>query len=270
MPASTADSWRTWLVTGIRLVPLDLRRARGARGRLKKTLIGAPGTGFERPHLWKDFSSAMERQAVGEALSALPHQQREVVKLAYFGGMTNREIADRLSVPLGGVRHRLRRALATAGEYVDRGRATGQKVMLWLMAFLCGRSFADRTAGVGTEHVLRAAMVVAAGVTAGAVLGISQAPARGTPFEPTPQPSAPAAIPAAPARLPQTSVASDVANQVSGVPSLPVPVAVSVPSPPINLAIPVSIPSPVSLPIPVVAPVPGPLPIPTPIIPPLP
>jgi DNA-binding CsgD family transcriptional regulator len=237
---------------------------------LKKTLVDGSGKGVERPQRWKDFSSAMERQAVGEALSALPHQQREVVQLAYFGGMTNREIADRLGVPVGGVRHRLRRALATAGEYVDRGRATGQKVMLGLMAFLCGRSFADRVAGVGTEHIVRAAMVVAAGVTAGAVLGISQAPARATPIEPAHQPSVQGAIPAAAATRPQTSVASDTANQVSGVPSVPVKVAVSAPSPPIDVSIPVAVPTQASLPIPAIVPVPVPLPIPTPIIPPLP
>jgi RNA polymerase sigma factor (sigma-70 family) len=268
VPASTADSWRTWLVTGTRLVPLDLRRARGARGRLKKTLIDGPGSGAEPQHRWRDFSSAMDRQAVGEALSALPHQQREVVQLAYFGGMTNREIADRLGVPVGGVRHRLRRALATAGEYVDHGRATGKRVVLGLTALLCGRSFDDRTSGVATEHILRTAMIVAAGVTAGVVLGTNQAPVHAIPIEPAHHPSIQAAIPAAPAARPNTSVVSDASNQVSGVPS--VPVTVSVPSQPIKLSIPVPIPSRVGLPIPVVVTIPVPLPIPTPNVPPLP
>jgi hypothetical protein len=188
--------------------------------------------------------------------------------LAYFGGMTNREIADRLGVPVSGVRQTLRRALATAGEYVDRGRATGQKVMVGLMALFCGRSFEDRTPGVGTEHIVRAVMVVAAGVTAGAVLGIAQAPLQASPIEPAHQRSVQAAIPAAAATLPQTSVVSNTANQLSGVPS--VPVTVSVPSPPVNLSIPVSVPSRVILLIPVVVPIPVSVPIPTPTVPPLP
>jgi hypothetical protein len=289
------------------LVPLDLRRARGARGKLKKTLIDRPGNGLEHPHRWKDFSSAMDRQAVGDALNALPHQQREVVKLAYFGGMTNREIADRLGVPVGGVRHRLRRALAAAGEYVDRGRATGHKVVFGLMAWLCGRSFetTHRTSGAAAEHVLRAGIIVVAGVTASAVLGIAHSPVQPTHVERTSQPpvksmeagaveSPKAAIPAAAATLPQAPVVGDAVNQVPDVPSVPVtvsvpglpinlPVAIPVPTPvpiPVSLPIPVAVPIPVpiptpvpipvSLPIPVAVPIPVPLPIPTPPVPPLP
>jgi DNA-binding CsgD family transcriptional regulator len=257
-------------VTGTRLVPLDHRRARGAGGRLKETLIDSPVDRADDRHRWTNFSTAMDRQAVGEALSALPRQQLEVVKLAYFGGMTNREIADRLGVPVGGVRHRLRRALATAGDYVERGGATGRKVVYVFVAWICGRSFesTQRTSGVAVENILRASVVVAAGVTAGAVLGIAQAPLQASPVEPAHQPSVQIAIPAAAATLPHTSVVSDTANQVSGVPS--VPVTASLPSPPVNLSIPVSIPGRVSLPIPVVVPIPVPLPIPTPTVPHLP
>jgi sigma-70-like protein len=258
------------LVTGTRLVPLDLRRARGARGRLKETLIDGPGNGAERPHRLQDFSSAMDRQAVGEALNALPLQQREVVKLAYFGGMTNREIADRLGVPVGGVRHRLRQALATAGDYVERGRATGRKVVCVLVAWLCGRSFesTQRTSGAAAEHILRASMVVAAGVTASAVLGLAHSPVLRTPIQPPIQPSVKAAIPSAAAKIVQTPVVSDAVNQVSDVPAMPV--RVSVPSPPINLPVPVSVPTGVSLAIPISVPIPVPLPVPTPTVPPLP
>lgn len=283
MPASTSDSWRAWLVTGIRLVPLDLRRARGARGKLKKTLIDRPGNGLERPHRWKDFSSAMDRQAVGEALNALPHQEREVVKLAYFGGMTNREIADRLGVPVGGVRHRLRRALDAAGEYVERGRETSRKLVLGLMAWLCGRSFeTQRTSGTGAEHVLRAGMFVAAGVTASAVLGLAHSSAQPAHFERANQPSVSSTevsaadssrrpIPGAAAALPQTPVVTNVLNQVPREPSVPpVPVAVSVPGLPVNVPIPVAVPLKVSPPIPVAVPTPIPLPIATPPVPPLP
>jgi DNA-binding CsgD family transcriptional regulator len=257
-------------VTGTRLVPLDHRRARGAGGRLKETLIDGPGDGADDRYRWRSFSTAMDRQAVGEALNALPRQQREVVRLAYFGGMTNREIADRLGVPVGGVRHRLRRALATAGDYVERGRATGRTVAYVLVAWLCGRSFesTQRSSGVATEHILRTAVIVAAGVTAGVVLGTNQLPLQATPIEPVHHPSVQAAIPAAPATLPKTSVVSNALNQVSGVPS--VPVTVSVPSPPTNLSIPVLVPSQGSVPIPVVVPIPVYLPIPTPTVPSLP
>jgi DNA-binding CsgD family transcriptional regulator len=269
------------LVTGTRLVPLDLRRARGARGRLKKTLLDGPANGAERPPRWVDFCSAMDRQAVGEALSALPSQQREVVNLAYFGGMTNREIAERLGVPVGGVRHRLRQALAAAGEYVDRGRATGYRVVGILIAWVCGRSFesTQRASSAGVEHVLRVGMVVAAGVTATAVLGIANLPVQPAAVERANPPAVnsteshpieppKAGVPAVAAPLPQTVQVRGDVRQGVGVPS--VAVTVDAPSSPISLPAPAATAIRTSLPIPVALPIPVPLPIPSPPIPPLP
>jgi RNA polymerase sigma-70 factor (ECF subfamily) len=60
-----------------------------------------------------------ERRAVREALAGLPPDQREVLELMYFGGLSQSKIAERLSLPLGTVKsrtlfgmRRLRTALA--------------------------------------------------------------------------------------------------------------------------------------------------------------
>jgi len=46
-----------------------------------------------------------------EAMGSLRPEQREVVVLAYFGGLTHSEIAARLEQPLGTVKTRMRLAL---------------------------------------------------------------------------------------------------------------------------------------------------------------
>jgi RNA polymerase sigma-70 factor (ECF subfamily) len=49
-------------------------------------------------------------EAVHAALKNLPDEQREVVRLAYFGGLTHSEIAKELGIPMGTVKTRLRLA----------------------------------------------------------------------------------------------------------------------------------------------------------------
>jgi RNA polymerase sigma-70 factor (ECF subfamily) len=48
------------------------------------------------------------QQRVQAALAGLPHEQKEVVALAYLEGLSHREIAQRLGMPLGTVKSRMR------------------------------------------------------------------------------------------------------------------------------------------------------------------
>jgi len=143
LPSATNDSWRTWLMTGSRREPVDKRRLRGAHRGLKKMLIEGMANAGEKPHAWKEFSGAMIRHSVDEAMRALPNQDTRLVKLAYFGGLSNREIANAVGMTEPTVQRRLRRAVDAISEYIERGRSFGRRAFYALMLWLCGRWIGD-------------------------------------------------------------------------------------------------------------------------------
>ena len=117
---SSRGSFSTWLYRVTRSCALDLYRKRASRIRQVPDggpHIAAAGDSSSGPQEVVDESWLSWR--VSRALEALDAPHREVIELAYFGGLSQREVSERTGVPLGTVKtrtasafRRLRRELA--------------------------------------------------------------------------------------------------------------------------------------------------------------
>ncbi len=93
----------TWILTVVHRRAVDLvRREERRRG---EPLEAAPeptsGPADE------DATLRKRRAAVQAALTELPGDQRQALELAYYGGLTQSELAERLGVPLGTIKSRM-------------------------------------------------------------------------------------------------------------------------------------------------------------------
>ncbi len=98
-------SVRTWLLVRMRSRSLDRVKSAGRSRRvaldeLALARLPAPAEG-----------STGDERRVAEALVQLPRDQRVVIELAYFDGLSSTEIAARLGVPVGTVKSRTAAAL---------------------------------------------------------------------------------------------------------------------------------------------------------------
>ena len=102
-------SVRTWLLTMVRSRAIDRLRH-----------VTAKESDFaldEEPELvavsdtWRLANEGMRADAVRAALAALPPEQRQILEWAYFGGLSQTEIAERTGIAVGTVKSRTRLAL---------------------------------------------------------------------------------------------------------------------------------------------------------------
>jgi RNA polymerase sigma-70 factor (ECF subfamily) len=217
---AASASWRTWLMTGLRQAPIVRRRVRGAHKGLKRMLVEGMEAG-DRPDNWRSFSGAMVRQAVDQAVSDLPPRQKQLIKLAYFSDLTNREIARGLGITVSSVERSLREAIARVSQHVERGRQAGRKAIYGIAAFVTGRWLDD------VHRAVRAGTLVLVTASAGAVLSAQPAAPAQIPNVPRVQGgSSPAPVSAPTDELARSSAIQGPTAAGGAMPSVPGPASV--------------------------------------------
>lgn len=103
----------TWAVTLTRYRSIDLLRSLRRRGQLHEDVKHEAEVAeqFDDRDSFLNVATGERHAFVRDALHKLSDEQREVIELAFFGSMTQTEIAERLAQPLGTVKARIRRGL---------------------------------------------------------------------------------------------------------------------------------------------------------------
>lgn len=110
-------SLRNWLLSIVRNRAID--RLRGsARSRSDQQLELADPVA-DVPDAWQTVAMDLERKQIREGFLELPDSQRQTLEMAYFGGLSHVEIANRLQVPLGTVKSRMRLGLEKMRTFLE-------------------------------------------------------------------------------------------------------------------------------------------------------
>jgi RNA polymerase sigma-70 factor, ECF subfamily len=111
---SRRGSILAWLLVMTRTRAIDRLRMRDARPQGDSARLPELADAATPPI--DDLIAGEQRERVRGALEALPPQQRIPLELAYYEGLTQSAIADRLSQPLGTIKTRIRMALGSLRE----------------------------------------------------------------------------------------------------------------------------------------------------------
>jgi RNA polymerase sigma-70 factor (ECF subfamily) len=115
-------SYATWLLSITHNMAIDEIRKRQRRP--QRALLDDPVAAVaaivdgDRPvedHAWV----GVLREEVAGALATLPGNQRAPIELAYFRGLTQREVANTLDVPLGTIKTRMRLGMRKLREELE-------------------------------------------------------------------------------------------------------------------------------------------------------
>jgi len=103
---------RSWLMTIVHHAAIDRRRGRQRREHGDVPLDDvAFGLESDEADTFETVAQGIEAEQIRRALADLPAEQQQAIELAYFGGLTQQEIAARTGAPLGTIKGRIRLGL---------------------------------------------------------------------------------------------------------------------------------------------------------------
>ena len=111
--AEDRGSVRGWLLAIVRHRAIDAVRRQRASIAIGDETDEATPAALTLPDIWPEVAGRLDAEQIRLAMTSLPPAQRDVIELAYFDGLTQREIAERTHAPLGTVKSRIRLGLAT-------------------------------------------------------------------------------------------------------------------------------------------------------------
>jgi RNA polymerase sigma-70 factor (ECF subfamily) len=115
----------TWILTLVHRRAVDIVRREDRRR--ASPLPDSAAAVLKDPGAEPDEAAWLrfERERVQVALGRLPDVQREAIELAYYGGFSQSELAERLGVPLGTIKSRMFAGLARLRELLDESPQEG-------------------------------------------------------------------------------------------------------------------------------------------------
>ena len=111
---TTRGSVFSWLATITRNAAIDKTRSKIYKTRVRES-TELDNIQFnlntDIPNPLENSILADHTKLVREALGQIPHEQREVIEIAYYQGMSQSEIAEQMQLPLGTVKSRMRQGM---------------------------------------------------------------------------------------------------------------------------------------------------------------
>ena len=111
--------FRPWLLRIVANEASNRRRSAGRRAGLALRAATEESSGGAAPSPEAALLSSEQRSALLAAVEQLPDEQRSVVTLRYFLGLSEAEVAETLGIPQGTVKSRTARALERLRESYD-------------------------------------------------------------------------------------------------------------------------------------------------------